>query len=121
MLKAYAKVNLSLKVVNLLPNNYHTLEAVNVKIDLFDEIKITEADQTAVGYQNFQINKDEDTIVKVLNALKNNIKPNTNFSYSIALVLLILLYYMVFLIVLSLLICSFYVVCCCFLLGEGIT
>ena len=71
MLKAYAKVNLSLKVVNLLPNNYHTLEAVNVKIDLFDEIKITEADQTAVGYQNFQINKDEDTIVKVLNALKN--------------------------------------------------
>ena len=70
MLKAYAKVNLSLKIVNVLPNNYHTLEAVNVKIDLVDEIKITESAQMSVGYQNFHINKDEDTIVKFLNEVQ---------------------------------------------------
>ena len=68
MLKAYAKVNLSLKIVNILPNNYHLLEAINVKIALADLIEITKAENTTVEYQYFRIDKDQDTLLKVLNA-----------------------------------------------------
>ena len=71
MLKAYAKVNLSLKIVNILPNNYHLLEAINVKIALADLIEITKAECTEVTYQYFRIDKDQDTILKVLNAFIN--------------------------------------------------
>ena len=77
MLKAYAKVNLSLKIVNILPNNYHLLEAINVKIALADLIDITKAESTKVTYQYFRIDKEEDTLLKVLNAFlkKYNLPP----------------------------------------------
>ena len=77
MLKAYAKVNLSLKIVNILPNNYHLLEAINVKIALADLIDITKAESTEVTYQYFRIDKEEDTLLKVLNAFlkKYNLPP----------------------------------------------
>lgn len=72
MIKAYAKVNLSLKVVNLLPNNYHALEAINVKINLFDEILIKEDVETKIEYKNFRIDPAKDTILKVIKALQMN-------------------------------------------------
>jgi len=42
--KAYAKVNLFINVQELRKDGYHNLEMVNVKIDLFDTIKLEEID-----------------------------------------------------------------------------
>lgn len=42
-MKAYAKVNLYLKVLNKLDNNYHRLEMLNTKIDFYDELYITDS------------------------------------------------------------------------------
>ena len=39
-IKSYAKINLSLKVVGILPNGYHELEMVNLPLDLHDIITI---------------------------------------------------------------------------------
>lgn len=72
MIKAYAKVNLSLKVVNLLPNNFHALEAINIKINLYDEIIIKEDIETKIEYKNFRIDPAKDTILKVVKALQIN-------------------------------------------------
>ena len=40
VLKAYAKVNLILKVLGKNNDNYHTLQMLNAKIDLYDQIEI---------------------------------------------------------------------------------
>lgn len=39
--KAYAKINLMLRVLNMREDGYHNLQMVNIKIDLFDLIEIT--------------------------------------------------------------------------------
>ena len=42
ILKAFAKLNLILKVVGKNIDNYHLLQMLNIKIDLYDEIYIKE-------------------------------------------------------------------------------
>ena len=42
-MKAYAKVNLYLKVIDKLENNFHNLEMLNTKIDFYDELFIDNA------------------------------------------------------------------------------
>lgn len=54
MLKAYAKINLSIDVLRKLPNGYHEVLMVMEQVDLFDLVKITwlerrEAEAGAVG------------------------------------------------------------------------
>ena len=41
--RAYAKINLMLKVIRKLENNYHELQMVNARIKRHDVIKIKEA------------------------------------------------------------------------------
>ena len=41
--KAYAKINLMLRVIRKKENNYHELQMVNTKIDLYDIVKIKES------------------------------------------------------------------------------
>jgi 4-diphosphocytidyl-2C-methyl-D-erythritol kinase len=52
ILKAYAKVNLILKVNNKLDSGYHNLQMINAFIDLYDEIEIVESDIDIVEYIN---------------------------------------------------------------------
>ena len=70
MIKAYAKINLSLKVIKKLENGYHNLEMINTKIFLFDEITIEESSNTYITYDNFIIDQDKDNIYKVVKALR---------------------------------------------------
>lgn len=70
VLKAYAKVNLILKVNNKLDSGYHNLQMINAFIDLYDEIDITEYDQDIVEYKNVDIDKSEDIVIKGLTLLK---------------------------------------------------
>lgn len=71
ILKAYAKVNLILKVNNKLDSGYHNLQMINAFIDLYDEIEIVESDIDTVEYINSDINKDEDIVIKGLTLFKN--------------------------------------------------
>ena len=71
ILKAYAKVNLILKVNNKLDSGYHNLQMINAFIDLYDEIEIVESDIDLVEYINSDINKDEDIVLKGLKLFKN--------------------------------------------------
>ena len=66
-LKSPAKLNLILKVVDKLPNNYHLLEMLNVLIDLEDIIEIHESEEIEIKYDKYQIDKTEDTIYKAVN------------------------------------------------------
>lgn len=63
-----AKLNLILKVVGKLPNNYHLLEMFNVLIDLEDFIEIEESSITTIEYDKYSIDKEQDTIYQTINA-----------------------------------------------------
>ena len=54
-LKSWAKVNLSLKVIKRLPNNYHQIESLITFIQFSDEIKIKKIDKKKT--QNFIFRK----------------------------------------------------------------
>ena len=69
MIKAYAKINLGLLVTGV-QGDYHTIEAINCKINLYDSIKITKSFKTKIVYDKFQIKKEEDTIYKMVMDLK---------------------------------------------------
>lgn len=66
-LRAYAKINIYLKVVNKI-DNYHLLKMINAKVNLFDEIDITESKRNELIFLNSTLdpNKD-DLILKILN------------------------------------------------------
>lgn len=66
-----AKLNLILKVIDKLPNNYHLLEMFNVLIDLEDIIEINESNITKVQYDKYKMNTEEDTIYKTIKAFVN--------------------------------------------------
>ncbi len=69
-LKAYAKINLFLKVKGVLDNGYHDLEMVNVPIDLFDSIHVQEGAETIITCDKGYIPTDQrNTIRKVLDIL----------------------------------------------------
>ena len=70
-LKSPAKVNLILKIVGKLPNNYHLLEMFNVLIDLEDIIEINESDETIIKYDRYNIYKEEDTIYRTVKTFIN--------------------------------------------------
>ena len=61
-----AKLNLILKVIDKLPNNYHLLEMFNVLIDLEDIIEINESNITTIQYDKYKMNTEEDTIYKTI-------------------------------------------------------
>ena len=69
MIKAYAKINLGLLVTGV-KDDYHTIEAINCKINLYDSIKITKALKTKIVYDRFQIKKEDDTLYKMIMDLK---------------------------------------------------
>lgn len=80
LLKAYAKINLILKVTNKLPNNYHNLQMINTLIDIYDEIDITvnNKDKDTLIFKNTHLTNEDNLIINVLNEIKDvyNIREN---------------------------------------------
>ena len=73
-LKSWAKINLSLNVINKLPNNYHKIESLITFVQLSDEIKIKTIDKvnhkiSFSGKFSKGISKNN-TIIKLLNLLE---------------------------------------------------
>lgn len=73
-MKAYAKINLILKVINKRNDGYHNLQMVNAKIDLYDNIKISINDEgndtiKATNIENYD-ESENNLILIVVKAFK---------------------------------------------------
>lgn len=68
--KAYAKVNLVLKVISKENNGYHLLSTVMEKVDLFDEVEFLEAKEIVVKCNNVAIEQEDNLIYKAILELK---------------------------------------------------
>lgn len=66
VIKAYAKINLRLKVVGKNESNYHLLQMINAKVDLYDEIIVNADSENKVIFD-----------IDELNHIDNNICLNT--------------------------------------------
>lgn len=72
--KAYAKVNLGLKVVKKCKNNYHKLKMVMATIDLYDEITFEECDDIVVETNKYICDYHENLCYKVAAYLQQRYK-----------------------------------------------
>lgn len=82
MIKAYAKVNLILKVVGLNNNNYHLLQMLNARINIYDEIEIQKNDVgiDQLEFTNCDLDARKDTLVlEVLRYFKAYFQIQQNF------------------------------------------
>jgi len=78
--KAYAKINLSLDIINRRDDGYHNINSVMLPIDMYDEIDIEIAKKMSYSSNTFWLKFDEkNTIVKAVNYMKNNYQINDNF------------------------------------------
>jgi len=69
--KAYAKLNLCLNVVERLPDGYHDLNMIMVPIDLFDTIDLSFDIKTTIqANRRYLPNDERNTIIKVINGLR---------------------------------------------------
>ena len=73
--KAFAKINLMLRVISKNENNYHELQMVNSKIHIYDSIKIIKSKINKVVFRNNK-NISSDFILRVINQFNDiyNIK-----------------------------------------------
>ena len=74
--KARAKINLSLNVLNKRPDNYHNLESIFQKINLYDELYIEKTNTNTIEIiTNLENVKLEDNIIyKAYTKLKEKYK-----------------------------------------------
>lgn len=63
--KAYAKINLTLNVLNKKANNYHNLKSVMIPINLFDELSFKKANTFSINS-----NIEDNIIIKVFDIFK---------------------------------------------------
>ncbi len=74
LLKAYAKVNLVLKVLGKNDYNYHNLQMLNAKIDLYDQIDVKKNNKKndLVKFRGLnQENIKDDLVLRCINIIKN--------------------------------------------------
>ncbi len=84
MIYAYAKVNFILKVTGKTKNNYHNLQMVNAKIDLYDEITIEKKDTDELVFLNSSLNgAKDDLVLKCLKEIKAYYHINDSFKITI--------------------------------------
>ena len=83
MIKAYAKINLGLNVLKKLENGYHSLEMLNIKVSLSDEILIEESINNIIQYENFDIEPENDLIFKFINDLTEKYEKLPKFKITI--------------------------------------
>ena len=70
MRKAYAKINVGLRVIKKNEDGYHELEMINCKINLHDDIYIFKAYNTKIIYDKLRISKEEDVLYRMIMDLK---------------------------------------------------
>lgn len=80
MIKAYAKVNLKLKILKKMPNNYHKVDMINIKISMHDSIYIKESKLNDIRYSNYTISKEKDTLYIMLCSLQKKFPNLPKFS-----------------------------------------
>ena len=67
--KAYAKINLRLKVLGITENSYHLLQMVNCKIKLHDEIIIKKTKEKTIDVDMPGVKKEDNLVFKVANKM----------------------------------------------------
>ena len=88
-IKSYCKINLSLKVIKRLKNGYHKISSLITFCDLHDTILISKVKNSEdkisfSGKFKKGINKNSNTVTKLLNLLrKNNLINNQSFKINI--------------------------------------
>ena len=75
-IKSYCKINLFLRVLKKLNNNYHNITSLITFCDIYDEILISKSKSprdkiSFSGKFRKGINKKTNTVTKVLNFLRN--------------------------------------------------
>lgn len=69
-LKAYAKLNLTMEVIDKRADNYHNIRSVMDFITLYDEIEITKADSFSFWCDDENLNNSSNLCVRGYNAIK---------------------------------------------------
>lgn len=64
-IKAYAKINLRLKVLGITTNSYHLLQMVNSKVGLYDEVIIKKIRQKTIDIDMPYVSKEDNLVYKV--------------------------------------------------------
>lgn len=82
--KAYAKVNLVLRIINKFKNNYHNLQMINARINLYDIINIEKnnlTNEVNLFFSSNQLDANKDNlIIKVVNKMKERYSINDGFN-----------------------------------------
>ena len=69
-IKAYAKVNLALKVINKREDGYHNLSTIMDLIDLYDVIYISKCKEIKFSCNDKSLENDNNLILKAIKAVK---------------------------------------------------
>lgn len=79
--KSYAKINLTLDVIEKRQDGYHNIDGIMQMIDLYDEVEVKNSDKFEITSNSKDIPLDERNLVyKVYKALKEKYKFNERFS-----------------------------------------
>lgn len=83
-IKAYAKLNLGLEVVNKRPDGYHDLKMVMVPIDLFDSIHIASYPDLIIQSDKWYLpNDDRNTVYKAIRLMQQTYGIQQNYAVRI--------------------------------------
>ncbi len=85
ILKAYAKVNLILRVIGKLDNGYHSLQTINSKINIYDEIQINKnsKDIDTLTFINSNLTSNDNLVLKALKLFKDTYHIKDTFDIKI--------------------------------------
>lgn len=82
--KSYAKINLTLDVIEKRQDGYHNIDGIMQMIDLYDEVEVKNSDKFEITSNSKNIPLDERNLVyKVYKVLKEKYKFNERFSIRI--------------------------------------
>ena len=82
--KSYAKINLTLNVIEKRQDGYHNIDGIMQMIDLYDEVEVKNSDKFEITSNSKDIPLDERNLVyKVYKVLKEKYKFNERFSIRI--------------------------------------
>ena len=70
-IKAYAKVNLALKVINKREDGYHNLVTIMDLIDIYDVLHISKCDKVIFTCSDKSLENNSNLIIKAISLLKN--------------------------------------------------
>ena len=69
--KAYAKVNLALKIINKREDGYHNIATIMDLISIYDVLHISKCEDIIFTCSDNSLETDDNLVIKAINALKN--------------------------------------------------